>query len=143
MKTRSIKEKETEIKWYLIDAKGVRLGKIATTAAELLMGKADVNRVDYQEPKNKVVIINCEEFDVFAKKLKLKMYHSHSGFPGGFKERTLEQMMAKSPEKVIRLAIKRMLPQNRMGNKMYKNLNVIKGPNHKLEAQQPTEVKIK
>ncbi|MBN1915975.1 50S ribosomal protein L13 [Candidatus Dojkabacteria bacterium] len=142
MKTRSIKEKETEIKWYMIDATGVRLGKVATKVAGLLMGKADVNRVEYLEPKNKVVVVNCEKVEAFPKKLKTKIYYSHSGYPGGFKEKTLEEMMKKTPEKVIQLAVKRMLPQNRMGRKMFSNLNVVKGADHKFEAQKPVEIKL-
>jgi len=143
MKTRSIKKKEIESRWFLIDGSNIRLGKLAAKAAVVLMGKNDILKAENLDPMNNVVIINAEKIDLFPTKVKRKMYRRHSGFPGGFSERTYEQMMEKSPEKVVELAVKRMLPQNRMGDAIYKRLKVFKGAEHEFGAQKPVEVKVK
>lgn len=143
MKTRSIRKKEIETKWYLVDANSNRLGKVATMASSLLVGKREVTTVGNLEPGTKVVVINSEKLDIIPKKLENKLYRTHSGYIGGLKEKTLQRMMEKSPERVVELAIKRMLPKSKQGSKMFTNLFVVKGSEHPFKAQKPTEVKVK
>ncbi len=143
MKTRSIKKSEVKETWYLIDATNVRLGKLAVKVASLLIGKKDVLKASYLNIQNKVVVVNSEKIDIFPKKRETKTYFRHSGYPGGAKVRTYDEMSAKFPERIIELAIKNMLPQNKMGDALLKNLKVVKGAEHPYAAQQPLEIKVK
>lgn len=142
MKTRSIKINELTEKWYLIDAKGVRLGKLASKAARLLIGKDDVNKVDYLTPKNKVVIINSKLIDIHPRKVVNKMYYRHSGFIGGMKEFEYGTLQAQKPNHIIELAIKGMLPKTKQRDKIFQNLFVYEEADHKQEAQQPKKVEV-
>jgi large subunit ribosomal protein L13 len=141
MNTRSIKKSELEAKWYLLDASGVRLGKLATKVAALLIGKDDVNTTDYHEPQNHVVVVNIKSVDVHPKKLIGKKYNWHSGFPGGLKEVEYQTMMERKPEYIISHAVSGMLPKNKKRDLMLSNLHIYQGAEHKHAAQQPVEIK--
>ncbi len=141
-KTYLPKENEIENKWYVIDAAGQTLGRLASEIAVLLRGKHKPIYTPHMLVGDHVIVINADKVKVTGKKLKQKKYYFHSGYLGGIKERTLEQMLAKHPERVVELAVKRMLPKNRLGRRMYRNLRVYAGPNHPHQAQKPEEYRL-
>jgi large subunit ribosomal protein L13 len=116
--------------WHLLDASGQTLGRLATRAASLLRGKHKVHYVPHMDCGDYVVIVNAEKVQVTGAKPGQKMYYRHSGYPGGLKEETYEQLLRRRPERVLELAIKGMLPKTALGRAMYKKLRVYKGPNH-------------
>ncbi len=136
------KENEIENKWYVIDAAGQTLGRLASEIAVLLRGKHKPIYTPHMLVGDHVIVINADKVKVTGKKLKQKKYYFHSGYLGGIKERTLWQMLAKHPERVVELAVKRMLPKNRLGRRMYRNLRVYAGPNHPHQAQKPEEYRL-
>lgn len=142
MKTRSIKQNEINEAWYILDAKGVRLGKLATKAAKLLIAKEDVISVDYLTPKNKVIVINSKFVDIHPRKVVNKMYYRHSGFIGGLKSFEYGTLKSEKPNRIVEIAIKGMLPKTKQGDKILKNLFVYEAEEHKHEAQKPLQVKI-
>lgn len=135
--TYSIKENEIERKWYIIDASGKPVGRVATEAARLLRGKHKPTYTPNMDAGDHVIVINCAEAVFTGKKLDQKMYRSHSGYIGGMKETTARVMMDKNPEKAMMLAIKGMLPHTSLGAKMLKKLRVYAGSEHENMAQQP------
>jgi large subunit ribosomal protein L13 len=135
MKTYSTKAAEIERQWHVIDASGKILGKLATEAAKLLMGKHKPTFSRHLDTGDFVVIINAEKVRFTGKKAEQKLYHSHSGYPGGLKTVNLERMMATHPTRVIEHAVKGMLPHNRLGAKMLKKLKVYAGEEHPHLAQ--------
>lgn len=143
MKTRSIKKDEIQEKWYLIDLKNVRLGKAAQAIAKLLIGKADVNRVDYLAPKNKVVVINSDEVDYFFSREWRKKYYSHSGYPGALNTVTLGDLMKKDSTQVIKKAVNGMLPKTRIGREVLRNMSVYTGAEYTETAQKPELIEVK
>jgi len=143
MKTRSIKKDEVDLKWYIVDAKGIRLGKLATTVARMLQGKDKVKKTTNMPNGDAVIVINSKLVDVFPKKLKQKIYYRHSGFIGGLKERNLEEMLEKFPNRVIEKAVRGMLPKNKLGDSFYRNLHVVDDTQHKYEAQKPIKLEVK
>ncbi len=143
MKTRSIKKSELKEKWYLLDAKGKRLGKLATEIASLLIGKDDVKTVSYLTPQNKVVVVNSKDVDIHPRKILSKMYYRHSMSPGGFKQMNYERMHSEKPNRVIELAVKGMLPKNNaLTHNIMKKLKVYKGSEHPHAAQQPVKLEL-
>ncbi|NLI68849.1 MAG: 50S ribosomal protein L13 [Bacilli bacterium] len=126
-----------ERKWYVIDAEGQRLGRLASEVAALLRGKHKPIYTPHVDTGDYVIVINAEKIELTGNKLKDKKYYRHSGYPGGLKERTAEEMLAKHPEQVIELAVKGMLPKGPLGRKMFKKLHVYSGPEHKHQAQKP------
>lgn len=126
-----------ERKWYVIDAEGQRLGRLASEVATLLRGKHKPIYTPHVDTGDYVIVINAEKIELTGNKLKDKKYYRHSGYPGGLKERTAEEMLAKHPERVIELAVKGMLPKGPLGRKMFKKLHVYSGPEHKHQAQKP------
>lgn len=130
MKTYSVKAKEIIREWYLIDATDKVLGKVATEAAELLMGKNKTMFTRNMDTGDYVVVINATKIRVTGKKLEQKMYYRHSGYPGGFRAVPLGVMLKDKPEMVIEHAVKGMLPQNKLGDAMIKKLKVYGGPDH-------------
>ncbi len=126
-----------ERKWYVIDAEGQRLGRLASEVAALLRGKHKPIYTPHVDTGDYVIVINAEKIELTGNKLKDKKYYRHSGYPGGLKERTAEEMLAKHPERVIELAVKGMLPKGPLGRKMFKKLHVYSGPEHKHQAQKP------
>ncbi|MCX7973473.1 MAG: 50S ribosomal protein L13 [Candidatus Aminicenantes bacterium] len=136
-KTYTPKASEIHRRWWLIDADGQILGRLATTIARLLRGKDKPEFTPFMDTGDFVIVINAEKIKVTGRKLDEKIYFSHSGYPGGLKARTLREMLAKKPEEVIRHAVWGMIPKNRLGRKLIKKLKIYRGPNHPHEAQQP------
>jgi len=139
MKTFVPKKEEIERKWWLINAEGKILGRLATEIAVLLRGKRKPEYVDFLDSGDFVVVINAEKIKVTGKKLDQKKYYSHTGYPGGLKEKTLKELLEKKPEEAIRKAVWGMIPKNKLGRTVCKKLKVYRGPHHPHEAQKPQE----
>jgi large subunit ribosomal protein L13 len=139
MKTYVPKKDEFDRKWWLIDAEGKVLGRLATEIVVLLRGKKNPKYVDFMDSGDFVVVINAEKVRVTGKKIEQKKYYSHSGYPGGLKERKLKELLAKKPEEVIKKAVWGMISRNRLGRAIYKKLKVYPGPDHPHQAQKPEE----
>ena len=126
-----------ERKWYVIDADGKTLGRLASEVANVLRGKNKPTYTPHIDTGDYVIVVNAEKIQVTGKKLDQKIYYHHSDYVGGMKETTLREMMAKKPEQVIELAVKGMLPKGPLGREMYTKLFVYAGPEHKHAAQKP------
>ena len=126
-----------ERKWYVVDADGMTLGRLASETAKILRGKNKPTFTPHMDTGDYVIIVNAEKVKVTGKKLDQKIYYHHSEYVGGLKETTLREMMAKKPGKVVELAVKGMLPKGPLGRQMYKKLFVYVGPEHKHQAQKP------
>lgn len=126
-----------ERKWYVVDAEGKTLGRLASEIAKVLRGKHKPIYTPHMDTGDYVIVINAEKVKVTGKKLDQKIYYHHSGYVGGMKETTLKKMLADKPERVIELAVKGMLPKGPLGRQMYKKLFVYAGSEHKHEAQKP------
>ncbi len=139
-----MQKKETiERKWYVIDAKGESLGRVASKAALLLRGKHTPTFTPHVDCGDYVIIINASEVNLTGNKLEDKIYYNHSMYPGGLRERTAKVMREQYPEEMIERAVKGMLPKGRLGRQMYKKLFVYKDANHKHMAQKPEVMKVK
>ena len=132
-----------ERKWYVVDADGATLGRLASEVAAVLRGKNKPIFTPHVDCGDYVIVINADKIAVTGKKLDQKVYYSHSLYVGGMKETTLRDMMAKKPEKVIEKAVKGMLPKGPLGEQMYKKLHVYAGENHNHQAQKPEVLTIK
>jgi large subunit ribosomal protein L13 len=141
MKTYSAKPREIEQGWYLVDAESRTLGRMATEIADLLRGKGKPQYTPHVDSGDFVVVVNAEKIHVTGKKLEQKIYYRHSGYPGGLRERTLAEQLARRPEEVIRKAVKGMLPKNRLAAVQLKKLKVYAGPEHPHTAQNPVPLK--
>jgi len=130
-------ENNIERKWYVVDAEGQTLGRLASEVAKLLRGKHKPTYTPHVDTGDYVIVVNAEKIQLSGNKLRDKMYYRHSGYPGGLKARNAEVMLERSPEKVLEIAIKGMLPKNSLGRQMGKKLFVYKGSEHKNQAQQP------
>jgi large subunit ribosomal protein L13 len=137
MKSFIAKPHEVERKWYIIDAEGKTLGRLAAEVASILRGKKKPIYTPHVDTGDYVIIINAEKVEVTGKKRKEKVYKRHTGFPGGLREITFEKLQAKKPEEIIRHAVKGMMPNGKLGRLMYKKLKVYAGPKHKHSAQAP------
>ena len=126
-----------ERKWYVVDADGMTLGRLASETAKILRGKNKPTFTPHMDTGDYVIIVNAEKVKVTGKKLDQKIYYHHSEYVCGMKETTLREMMAKKPGKVVELAVKGMLPKGPLGRQMYKKLFVYVGPEHKHQAQKP------
>lgn len=126
-----------ERKWYVVDAEGKTLGRLASEVANVLRGKKKPIYTPHIDTGDYVIVVNAEKIKVTGKKLDQKIYYRHSDYVGGMKEATLREMLAKKPEKVIELAVKGMLPKGPLGRQMYTKLYVYAGPDHKHAAQKP------
>ncbi|MFW5801070.1 MAG: 50S ribosomal protein L13 [Spirochaeta sp.] len=142
MKTIFKKPAEIDRAWYLIDAEGETLGRVAVKAAVLLRGKHKPEFAPHAEVGDFVVIINADKFKVTGRKEKLKIYHRHSGFPGGIYAETLEKVRVRKPTFPLEQAIRGMLPKNRLGRKLFKNVKVYAGARHPHAAQQPQQISV-
>ena len=142
MKTFSAKPQNVEHNWLLVDAEGLTLGRMAAEIASRLRGKHKPEYTPHVDTGDFVVVINAEKVVVTGNKAKGKMYHSHSGFPGGIKSMPFGKLIEKAPERVIKLAIKGMLPSNPLGRAMFKKLKVYAGNEHPHTAQQPQTLKL-
>ena len=141
MKTYMPNEAAIERKWYVVDATGLTLGRLASEVAKVLRGKNKAIFTPHADTGDYVIVVNAEKIAVSGKKMSDKIYYSHSDYVGGMKEATLKEMLEKKPEKVVELAVKGMLPKGPLGRKMYTKLFVYAGPEHKHAAQKPEELK--
>jgi large subunit ribosomal protein L13 len=137
-KTYSAKPGEVERGWYVVDADGETLGRLATRIADTLRGKRKPQYAPHVDTGDFVIVVNCERIRVTGNKLEQKIYYRHSGYPGGIKQRTLAEQLARRPEEVIRHAVRGMLPKNRIGRAQLRKLKVYAGTAHPHDAQQPT-----
>ena len=137
MQTYMANPDKIERKWYVVDAEGCTLGRLASGVASVLRGKNKPQFTPHVDTGDYVIVVNADKIKVTGKKLEQKIYYNHSDYVGGMKETTLKEMLAKKPEKVIELAVKGMLPKGPMGRDMIKKLFVYAGPEHKHEAQKP------
>ena len=142
MKTFMEKKENIDRKWYVIDAEGVTLGRLATKVATILKGKHKATYTPHVDCGDFVIVINAEKVNLTGNKLNDKMYYNHSGYVGGLRERNAKTMIEKYPEEMIERAVKGMLPKNSLGAQMFKKLFVYAGPEHKQQAQKPIELKV-
>mgnify|MGYP000596112014 FL=1 len=137
MQTYMANPDKIERKWYVVDADGCTLGRLASGVASVLRGKNKPQFTPHVDTGDYVIIVNADKIKVTGKKLEQKIYYNHSDYVGGMRETTLKEMLAKKPEKVIELAVKGMLPKGPMGRDMIKKLHVYAGPEHANQAQKP------
>ena len=137
MKTFMASPATIDRKWYVVDATGCTLGRLASEVASVLRGKNKPTYTPHIDTGDYVIVINADKIKVTGKKLAQKIYYNHSDFPGGMRETTLREKLAKSPESVIELAVKGMLPKGPLGRSMIDKLHVYAGPDHKHAAQKP------
>lgn len=137
MKTYVPKQGDVTHKWLIIDAEGKVLGRVAAEAAKLLRGKHKPEYTPYLDCGDRVIIINAAKARVTGRKMEQKMYYRHSGYPGGIRGMNYQRMMEKHPTRAMMLAVKGMLPHNKLGRKLLKHVRVYAGPEHEQVAQQP------
>lgn len=143
MKTHVTKKADFDRKWYLVDAKGETLGRLAVVVADILRGKSKPNFSPSVDCGDFVVVINTDEISVTGNKLIDKKYYNHSGYPGGMRELSLEQLLEKDSTKVVRLAVKGMLPKNRLSDDIIDKLKLFPGSEHSHVAQKPEKYTFK
>ena len=136
-KTYSPKAAEIDRRWFVVDAEGKTLGRLATQIAHILRGKHKPTYTPHLDMGDHIVVVNAEKIQVTGRKAEQKVYHRHTGYPGGLRTSTYEDVMAKHPERILRTAVKGMMPNNVLGRQMYKKLRVYAGPEHGHAAQQP------
>ena len=137
MKTYSAKPGEIDREWYIVDAEGQTLGRLATQIADRLRGKGKPQFTPHVDTGDFVIVVNAEKIQVTGNKLDEKMYYKHSGYPGGLRERTLREQLDRQPTEVLRKAVKGMLPRNKLGRAQLTKLKIYAGPEHPHEAQAP------
>jgi large subunit ribosomal protein L13 len=143
MKTYNAKPGEIERRWYVVDAEGQTLGRLATRIADALRGKGKPQYTPHVDTGDFVVVVNAEKVAVTGKKLDEKIYYRHSGYPGGLKQRTLREQLERRPTEVIRTAVKGMLPKNKLAARQITKLKVYAGPDHPHAAQAPEPLEVK
>ena len=142
MKTFSLKQKDIKKQWFLIDAKGVVLGRLASYVSKILRGKHKTTFTPHLDCGDNVIVINAEKIKLKGKKLKDKIYYRHTGYPGGIKSSVAGEILeGENPERVFKMAVKRMLINNALSKKQLGNLKIFVGENHTLEAQKPEVIK--
>jgi large subunit ribosomal protein L13 len=142
MKTYNAKPGEVERRWYVVDADGQTLGRLATRIADTLRGKGKAEYTPHVDTGDFVVVVNAEKIVVTGNKLDQKRYYRHSGYPGGLRSRTLREQLDRRPTEVIRKAVKGMLPRNRLARQQINKLKVYAGPDHPHEAQAPKPLEV-
>jgi len=142
MRTESIKPVQVRREWYLVDAQGKTLGRLASEVARRLRGKHKVEYTPHVDTGDYIVVVNAEKVRVTGNKLQHKLYHHHTGYIGSLKSISLGKLLDKAPERVINHAVKGMLPRNPLGRAMLKKLRVYAGPQHRHQAQQPRSLDI-
>ena len=142
MATQSAKASEIERKWYVVDAAGQPLGRLASKVAHVLRGKHRPEFTPHVDTGDYVIVVNAGDVKVTGRKLQDKMYYRHTGYIGNMKSTNLEKLLAEKPEKAIQYAVKGMMPKNPLGRAMYKKLRVFAGAEHPHEAQQPKPLEI-
>jgi large subunit ribosomal protein L13 len=142
MKTYNAKPGEVERRWYVVDADGQTLGRLATRIADTLRGKDKAQYTPHVDTGDFVVVVNAEKVRVTGNKLEQKRYYRHSGYPGGLRSRTLREQLERRPTEVIRKAVKGMLPRNRLARQQINKLKIYAGPDHPHEAQAPQPLEV-
>lgn len=142
MKTLCVKPEDANRVWYIIDAQGKRLGRIAAKVASMLRGKTKPTYTPNMETGDYVIVINADKITVSGRKYDNKMYYYHTGFPGGIKENTYRALVGRNPVYPLEIAIRGMLPKGPLGRKIYGNVKVYAGPDHPHAAQQPTAIEV-
>jgi large subunit ribosomal protein L13 len=142
MKTWYAKPGEVERRWYVVDAEGQTLGRLATRIADALRGKDHPQYTPHVDTGDFVIVVNAEKIAVTGKKLDQKLYYRHSGYPGGLRSRTLRQQLERQPTEVLRKAVKGMLPRNRLGRAQLTKLRIYAGPDHPHAAQAPQPLEV-
>src|SRR4051794_5163352 len=142
MKTYTAKPGEITREWYIVDADGLTLGRLATQIADTLRGKRKPQYTPHVDTGDFVVVVNAEKIAVTGNKLDDKMYYKHSGYPGGLRQRTLRQQLDRQPTEVLRKAVKGMLPRNKLGRAQLTKLKIYAGPEHPHEAQAPAPLEV-
>ena len=142
MKTFSAKPETVKRDWYVVDATGLTLGRLATEVATRLRGKHKPEYTPHVDTGDYIVIVNAEKIHVTGNKAQNKIYYSHTRFPGGLKSMNFEKLNQRAPERIIELAVKGMLPRNPLGRAMYRKMKVYAGADHPHTAQQPQELKV-
>lgn len=143
MKTFMANPAKIDRKWYVVDAEGKTLGRLASEVAKVLRGKNKPEYTPHVDTGDYVIVVNAEKIHVTGKKLDQKIYYHHSDYVGGMKETTLRELMAKKPERAVELAVKGMLPKGPLGRAMIKKLHVYAGPEHNHAAQKPEVLELK
>ncbi|MGD9964264.1 MAG: 50S ribosomal protein L13 [Candidatus Izemoplasmatales bacterium] len=143
MKTFMANENTIQREWFVVDAAGQTLGRLATEVASVLRGKHKPTFTPHVDCGDYVIVINADKIVLTGKKWDDKKYYTHSTYPGGLKEKTAKVLMAEKPTRMVELAIKGMLPKNKLGNQMYKKLFVYAGAEHKQQAQKPVVMELK
>jgi len=143
MRTYVAKPSDRERNWYVVDANGLTLGRLSTQIADTLRGKRKPAYTPHIDTGDFVVVVNAEKIAVTGNKRAAKLYHRHSGYPGGLRTRTFDEMIARRPEEVIRLAVKGMMPRNRLARKQLTKLKIYAGAEHPHVAQKPTELELR
>lgn len=142
MKTFSAKADEVKRDWYVVDASGKVLGRLATEIARRLRGKHKAEYTPHVDTGDFIIVTNAEKVTVTGRKTKDKVYYHHSGYPGGIKSMTFEKLQQKNPARIIERAVKGMLPKNPLGREMYRKLKIYVGADHPHAAQQPKQLEI-
>jgi len=142
VRTFSAKPHEIEREWFVVDATGMTLGRLASRIATILRGKHKPIYTPHVDCGDFVIVVNADKIHVTGRKLDQKMYYRHSGYPGGLKQISLRDQLDKHPDRVIRLAVRGMLPKNRLGRQMIKKLKVYAEPDHPHQAQQPKPLEL-
>ena len=142
MKTVSAKPGTVDRQWWIVDADGQNLGRLSTSIAETLRGKRSPWFTPHVDTGDFVVVVNAERVAVTGQKLRDKRYYRHTGYPGGIRSRSLAEQLERAPEEVIRMAVRGMLPKNRLGRKQLTKLKIYAGPEHPHEAQNPQPLRI-
>jgi large subunit ribosomal protein L13 len=143
MRTFVATEETRQRDWYVVDAEGKTLGRLATQIADTLRGKRKPEYTPHCDTGDFVIVVNAEKIHVTGDKRHAKLYHRHTGYPGGLRTRTLDEMLERRPEEVIRKAVRGMLPRNRLARRQLAKLKVYAGPDHPHQAQQPKELEIR
>lgn len=142
MKSFMAKKNQVEQKWLLVDADGAMLGRMAARIAPILMGKAKPTYTPHIDTGDYVVVVNADKIKLSGRKAGVKEYDSYTRYPGGHKYVSFMEMMARKPEKVVELAVRRMLPKSALGKQMLKKLKVYRGPEHEHHAQKPQKIEL-
>jgi large subunit ribosomal protein L13 len=142
MKTYQAKKEEVDHLWYLVNAEGKILGRLATELARILRGKNKPAFTPHVDTGDFVIVVNAGKVLLTGKKMKDKIYYHHTGYPGGIKEISAEKLLAKKPTEMLRIAVKGMLPKNSLGRQMLQKLKIYAGPDHPHEAQKPVPLEI-
>ncbi|HMK51698.1 MAG TPA: 50S ribosomal protein L13 [Thermodesulfobacteriota bacterium] len=142
MKTYQAKKGEVQRQWYLVNAEGKVLGRLAAELAKMLKGKNKPTYTPHQDTGDFVIVINAGKVALTGKKMKDKIYYHHTGYPGGIKEINAEKLLAKKPTEMIRMAVKGMLPKNSLGRQMIRKLKIYAGANHPHEPQKPVTINL-